>query len=291
MNRPLAFVCALLLAFVTVSSACMAQPADWIRFSLEQERGNPAKIHASFHQNENGRVNNNWSTGFIPSDLIGLELASFHGAGSRPIHFTIMREAGRLDCSGTGGNSLAGGNCRFTENPSFEQLLVSSGMGQPTREQAIGLMAVNAHRDVIDAATAANYPRMNIDNLMALSALGVDGPYISELARSKYRPQSIQQLVEFKALGITPDWIAGFVRIGYADVPGDGLVQLRAMGITPDFIRGYQEIGYRNLPVETLVQLKALDITPAFVRSVALSDRPMPSVSELVQMKIFGRKR
>ena len=41
MNRPLAFVCALLLAFITVSSACIAQPADWVRFSLEPERGNP----------------------------------------------------------------------------------------------------------------------------------------------------------------------------------------------------------------------------------------------------------
>ena len=291
MTRPLAFVFALLLAFVTVSSACMAQPADWVRFSLEQERGNPGKIHANFRENENGRGHNDWSAGFMPSDLIGLEVSSFHGAGSRPLHFTIMREAGRLDCTGNGGNSLAAGNCRFTENPAFVRLLVTSGIGQPTPEQAIGLMAVNAHRDVIDAATAAQYPRMNIDNLMALSALGVDGRYISDLARSKYRPNSIQDVIEFKALGITPEWIAGFAGIGYANVPSDGLVQIRAMGITPEFITGYQQIGYRALPVETLVQLKALDITPAFVRSVASSNERLPSVSELVQMKIFGRKR
>ena len=291
MNRPLAFVLALFLAFLTVSSACMAEPTDWIRFQLESERGNPSKIHANFRNNDNGNAHNNWSTGFMPSDLIGLEASSFHGAGSRPVHFALVREAGRLDCAGNGGGSFASGNCRFAENPAFAQLLVRRGIGRATQEQAFAMMAVDVRGELIEALAAAHYPTPSIDNLTALSALGVDQRYIADLSRANYRPQSIQKLVEFKALGITPGWIAGFSRIGYADVPGDGLVEMRAMGITPDFIAGYQGIGYRNLPVETLVQLKALDITPAFVRSVVTANRGMPPVNELVQMKLFGRKR
>jgi hypothetical protein len=290
-NRPLAFVCALLVAFVTVSSACMAQSADWIRFTLEPQRGNPAKIHASFRQNESGREHNNWSTGFMPSELIGLEVSSFHAAGSRPLHFAIAREAGRLECSGDGGNDYASGNCRFTGNAAFVQLLVSRGIGRPTREQAFGLMAVNARRDVIDAVAAAHYPTPTIDNLMALSALGVDGRYVAEMARAGYRPGSIQKLVEFKALGITPQWIAGFVRVGYANVQGDGLVQLRALDVTPEYIVGFQRIGYRNIPVSQLIELKALNISPEFVQSAIGQRASMPSVSELVEMEMFGRKR
>src|SRR5438552_12207489 len=103
MNRPLALIGALLLAFVAVSSACMAQPTDWVQFRLEPERGNSAKIHASFRKQTNGKERDDWSSGFMPSDLIGLEVSSFHGAGTRPIHFAIIREAGRLDCSGNGG--------------------------------------------------------------------------------------------------------------------------------------------------------------------------------------------
>ena len=193
MNRPLAFVCAVILAMLTVTSACIAQPGDWIRFTLEPERGNPAKIQASFRQDRNGQEHDNWSTGFMPSDLIGLEVSSFHGSGSRPLHFAIIREAGRLDCSGNGGNSYATGNCRFTENPAFAQLLVSRGIGRPTREQAFGLMAVNARRALIDAVAAAHYPTPTIDDLMALSALGVDGRYITEMARAGYRPDSDPQ--------------------------------------------------------------------------------------------------
>ena len=291
MNRCVAFVFALVCAFITVSSACIAQPAEWIHFTLEPERGNPGKIHASFRDQTRDRDQNSWSTGFMPSDLIGLEVSGFHGSGTRPLHFAIVREAGRLDCNGNGGNGYAAGICRFTADPAFSQLLASRGIGRPTREQAFGLMAVNARREVIDAVAAARYPTLTIDNLMALAALGVDGRYISEMARTGYRPASIHSLIEFKALGITPDWIAGFARVGYANVPGEGLVQMRALGITPEFISGYQRIGYRNLPVSTLVRLKALDITPEFVRSAVTPGAPMPQVNKLVEMKMFGRRR
>jgi hypothetical protein len=291
MNRPLAFVCALLVAFVSVSSACMAQPADWIRFTLEPQRGNSAKIHASFRQGENGRERDDWSTGFMPSELIGLEVSSFHAAGSRPLHFAITREAGRLDCSGNGGGDYASGNCRFTDNPAFTQLLISRGIGRPTRQQAFGLMAVNARREVIDAVAAARYPTPSIDDLMALSALGVDGRYVTEMARAGYRTGSIHSLVEFKALGITSQWIAGFVRVGYANVPGDGLVQLRALDVTPEYVAGFQRIGYRNIPVSTLIELKALNITPEFVQSTVGQQATMPTVNQLVEIKMFGRKR
>ena len=290
MNRPLAFVCALLLAFVAVSSPCMAQAGHWIRFSLEPQRGNPAKIHADFRDEGDGANHNNWSTGFMPSDLIGLDVSSFHGSSSRPFHFALVREAGRLDCTGVGENDHATGNCIFGENPDFIQLLVSNGIGRPNREQAFGLMAVNARRGTIDALTAAHYPMPTINALTALAALGADGAYINGMARAGYRPSTIRSLIEFKALEITPDWIAGFARVGYANVPGEGLVQLRALGVTPEYIAGFQRLGYRDLPVNQLVELKALDVTPEFVRNTIGSRSPMPPVNQLVQLKMFGQR-
>ena len=290
MIRPLAFAGALIAASLAVTSACLAQAGDPIGFTLEPQRGNPAKIHANFRNQGRGNNDNSWSTGFMPSELIGLEVSSFHAGGTRPIHFAIAREAGRLDCAGTGGGDFAGGKCRFAPDPGFTQLLVSSGIGRPTYDEAFGLMAVDARRDLIQALSAARYPTPRISNLMALAALRVDGRYIADMSRAGYRPQSLQKLVEFKALGITPQWIAGFVRLGYANVPGDGLVQIKALGITPEFINGFERIGYPHLPVNTLVQLKALDITPQFVRSVAGAGAPMPPVNKLVELRMFSKR-
>jgi hypothetical protein len=291
MNRPLALACATLLTGAVLSVTASAQPADLIHFSLEPQRGDATKIHASFSDGRDGRRHNNWSTGFLPSELTGLEVSSFRASGSRPLRFAIVREAGRLDCSGNGGGNYATGDCAFTDNAAFTQLLVSRGIGRPDREQAFGLMAVNARREIIDAVAASHYPAPSIDDLMALAALGVDGAYINGMARAGYRPGTIHSLVEFKALGITPEWIGGFVRVGYANMPGDGLVQLRALGVTPDYIAGFQRLGYRDLPVSELVQLKALDITPEFVRATVGQQAVMPPVEKLVEYKMFGRRR
>jgi hypothetical protein len=289
MNRALAFIGALLLAFISVSSACTAAPGQWVHFSIEPERGT-GLIKTSFQWEERGRHENNWSSGFRPTELVGLDLAGFRGAGSRPLRFAVIREAGRLDCSGHGGESYAAGYCSFAPDAGFTQVLERRGIGRPTQEQAFGLMAVNARRELIDAVAAARYPTPSIDNLMALSALQVDGRYISEMARAGYRPPNIDALIQFKALEITPQWIGQFVRIGYGKLPAEELVQLKALDITPEFIAGFDRIGYRHLPIDQLVQLKALDITPEFVQRVGAVAPSRPSVEKLVELKTFGNR-
>lgn len=290
MTRLVAFAGALLLAFISVSSACLASSPQQIHFFLEMDGGGQ-RVHATFHESRDAARRTNWSDGFSPGELVGLDLAGFRAGGTRPLRFALIREAGRLDCTGQGGSSTASGNCAFTADPAFAQLLAARGIGRPTRDQSFGLMAVNARRDLIDGIAAARYPTPTVDDLMALSALKVSRAYIDGLARAGYRPSAIHSLIEFKALGITPDWIGGFARIGYGNLPPSDLVQLRALGINPAFVSGFDQAGYRHLPVNTLVQLKALNITPEFVRSVAAGRSTMPPVNELVEMKLFGRKR
>jgi hypothetical protein len=288
MNRALALIGAVLLATLTVSSACMATADDGLHFMLEPEHGNSGKIHAEFRDSRHGNDHTNWSGGFMPSELIGLDTSGFRSSGTRPLRFALVRDAGRLDCGGQGGGNFASGYCRFTPDAAFNQLLASHGVARPTAEEGLGLMAINVRRELVEAITSAGYPAPRIGDLMSLTALGVDGRYISEMARAGYRPRSLQSLVEFKAMNITPAWIGGFVRIGHANFPQDGLVQLKAMDITPEFVAGFDRIGYRDLSVDTLVQLKALNITPEFVRSAVGQRATMPAVHELVNLKLFG---
>jgi hypothetical protein len=92
MNRRLALTFAALLAFGGTISAAPAATGDEIRFSLEPQHGDAAKIRADFRDDSNGADHDNWSSGFLPSELAGLEVSSFRAAGSRPLHFSIVRE-------------------------------------------------------------------------------------------------------------------------------------------------------------------------------------------------------
>jgi len=287
MNRYFAFFLALVFATLTVSSACVAQPSEWVSFTLKPERGSD-KIHVNFRNDDRGRHENNWSSGFRPSELIGLDVSGFRAAGAHPLHFAVVREAGRIDCEGSGGNGSASGNCRFATDPAFAQLLSSRGVARPTREQAFGLIALNVRRELIDALAAARYPTPAIDDLIALTALGADGRYITGLAQAGYRPQAVHGLIEFKALNITPEWIGGFVRIGYANLPSHELVQLRALDISPDFVTGFDRVGYGRLPVNTLIQFKAIGVTPQFAAAARQRKGSAPSADELVRMRVLG---
>ena len=292
MNRCLAFLLAVMLATITVSSATVAAPLDWIGFTLNPERGTGGKIRASFNDETRGRDRHNWSTGFLASELVGLDAAGFLGSAPRPLRFSIIREAGQLDCSGNGSNRRANGTCRFTPDPAFTRLLEARGIGRPTRNQAFGLMAIDAKRELFDALAAARYPAPSTDDLFGLTALGVDRPYIAGLARAGYRPHKVSTLIEFKALGITPEWIGGFTRLGYGSIPPSDLVQLRALDVTPEFVAGFDRLGYGRLPAGTLVQLKALGITPEFARSASGGgSQGRLSVDDLVEAKLFGHRR
>src|SRR5215208_5188744 len=98
MNRCLAFLLALVFATITVSSACVASPSDWVHFTLDPQRDG-GRIQATFRDEGRRGGDSKWSTGFVPSDLIGLDIAAFRGSGTRPVRFAVIREAGRLDCA------------------------------------------------------------------------------------------------------------------------------------------------------------------------------------------------
>jgi len=288
MTRCLAFIFALMLATLSVASACSASGPNWVRFTLQQERDSN-QIRASFEQ-DRGHGAGNWSTGFMPHQITGLDTAGFRATGTRPLRFAVIREPGRLDCSGQGGNSQATGDCRFTADNAFAQLLDSRGIGQPTNDEAFSLMAVNARRKLIDAIAQAKYPTPRIDDLVSLAALDVTADYIRGLATAGYRPEKIDTLVEFKALGITPAYIAGFTKIGYRNIDPDDLVQLKALNVTPEYIAGFQKLGYTNLSADRLVELKAVGITPEFVAAVR-EPGSTPAVSDLVDRKFGARRR
>jgi hypothetical protein len=279
----LAFVAALLLTAITVSSACVASPSLPLQFTIQTRSS--TDVHVRFERQRNGRSESNWETSFRPAELVGLDVAALNTPGTRPLRFSIVREAGRVDCAGSGGNEMARGSCSMTASQDFLRFLSDHGIKAPrTEEDTLSLIALDVHRDLVTALARARYPTPSIDKLVELTAVEVTPAYIDELSRQGYRPPSLDGLVQFAALKITPEYIGSFARAGYGNLPPDDLVELKALDITPEYIAGFERIGYGHLPVDTLVQLKALDITPEFVRAVQQGDS-LPSPDHLVQLR------
>jgi len=286
MTRMLAFIAALLLTAITVSSACVASSSMPLEFTIQPARSaNSLQVH---FDRAYERGNHNWSSSFRPAELAGLNLAALNGSVTRPLRFAVVREAGRIDCAGTGGNAMARGTCTLAANEQFNRFLQQHGIGRPDADETFTLIALDVRSNLVTALARAGYPTPSIEKLVELTAVGVTPNYIAQLAGQGYRPASLQGLVEFAALKITPEYVGSFIRAGYSDLDPDDLVQLKALNVTPEYVAGFERLGYRHLPVETLVQLKALDVTPEFVRAVQQGDA-LPSPDHLVQLRAVTR--
>ncbi len=312
MTRTFAFFAAVLLTTVTVTSSCFANSPNDLRFKLQASEVRGDQVTLQIRSGRDDRHNGMTST-FRAADLAGFEPARLNAGG--PLSFALVRDAGRIDCSGNASRGSADGACRFTPDANFSSYLVSNGVRRPTLDQSYDMTLIGVHRELIAALKAANYPMPTIDEFIELSAVGVTPSYIAEMARSGYRPRDLDKLVEYRAVGVTPEYIGamaragydlsvedvveyaalnispeymrGFERIGYR-IPRDELVEFKALGITPEFVQGFERIGYRNLPSDTLVELKALDVTPEFVTHVRRSLPRDASLDHVVELKAIG---
>jgi hypothetical protein len=285
MTRLFALLAAILVSAIAVTSACAASGLEPIHFRIDTKR-NSGDVAATFFSG--GRNHNEWSTEFTASQLAGLNLAALRAGNEQQVRFAIVRDAGRLDCKGTGARSTASGDCDFRANPDFINFLASRGIQRPSDDQAFSMMSLDVRRETVDALHAAHYPVPTVEDLLSLTALGVDSRYIKGLAQVGYRPSDLDTLVQFKALDITPAYIQGFVRHGLANMPTDDLVQLKALGIDGDYVASFEQAGYRNLSADQLVQLKALGVTADYARSVRRGSAQLPTPDRLVELKALG---
>jgi hypothetical protein len=297
MNRPLIFIAAMATAAAAVTSACLAEVktsdrpfrADDLRFTLSVKDSRPGTADFHLYQGDRGRNNGSFRSG-TPLSELGLDSSTLRRDG--PVALALVRQPGRVDCSGQAHGGDASGRCRFTADAGFNRTLAAAGVAQPTLEESYGMTMTGVTRQLVDALRTAGYGPPDPDQLMAFAAVGVDGAYIAELSRRGYRPNDLDDLVAFKAVGVTPAYLEGMAKAGYSKVDGEDIVAMRALDITPEFVAGFARIGYPNLDASKLVELKALGVTPAMVQSLE-RDRSALSLPqrEIARDLIESRRR
>jgi hypothetical protein len=288
MHRTLAFLAAVVLTTISVATAGFATVPGTVQFRLEPARS-ADRVQLSMRH---GR-NSNWSSATAVSELRGLDIARVRSGSSAPIGFALVREAGRFDCSGQGGNSSARGDCRFTADAGFANFLASRGIGRPTRDQAFALAMSGVGRAHVEALSANHYPAPTVDDLVAMGIHSVDASFIRAMAAAgpQFRDLGATDLVAFRIHGVSPDLVRTYARLGYGRLDRQDAVAMAIHGVTPRFIEELAQLGYRGVPADDLVQMRIFGVTPEFIRSVERRGMGRPPVAELVQMRIMGRRR
>lgn len=278
---------------VTATFAAPAAPqqAHSINWSLETKSGRDnSDLQLTIESRWGAGSDSIWSNGRRFDELQGLTRAELMGA-PHAVRFALVKEPGRLDCTGTAGAGRGTGVCSFTPNVGFATFLDARRIGQPDTRQAFSMTMAGVGRDLVDALDDSHFQRPTVDQLTAMGIHGVTPAYVRALAGLGYR-LSADELVSFRIHGVNIDEIRQFASIGPALqrlTPSD-LISLRIHGVEPAYVREMAAIdpGLRTLTADDLVSMAIHGVTPALARAYVEYEGGRLSSGGLVDMAIHG---
>ena len=150
MTRMLAFFAAILLSAVAVSSACTAGVSEATPLPHRCQRSS-AKVYASFTRAAKSARHTGRPTSMPASCRSRCRSASSRRQ-DQPVRFALVRDAGRLDCAGTGGNRRHRAPAASRRTQASTDFLVAAASRRPTDERELWPWSrSNVRRDLVEA--------------------------------------------------------------------------------------------------------------------------------------------
>lgn len=254
-----------------------------------------SKIHLNFervtakgHRNQNGKT-------YEFSELQGLTREQAIGGG--PVSFSLVREAGRIDCEGTFQNGKGSGTFRFTGNPAFVSAMKSRGFdfepGSNERrheERLFAATTLNVTTALADDLISAGFGDLDTEDLFKAAIFKIDSSFMREMKASGFENLGMEELVKARIFKIDADYVRQVSQMGFDKEPFESLVKMQIFKVTPEFITEVRNEGLTNLAVEDIVKLRIFKIDAEFIRK-AKSEGVSLEVENLVQRRLgFARR-
>lgn len=287
----------ILLVSAFDASAQEAVTGEW-RASLDSEKQD--KIHLTFERRGQSGGKSQMGSNYDFSELQGLSRDQAAGGGA--VRFSLVREAGRIDCEGTFQNGKGSGTFRFTGNPSFVSAMKSRGFdfeedASPKRgrhdgheDRLFAATTLNVTTALADDLLSADFGKLAVDDLFKAAIFKVDSRFMREMKASGFPGLGMEELVKARIFKIDADYVRQVAQMGFTSEEFESLVKMKIFKVTPEFIAEARGEGLSNLSVEDLVQLRIFKIDADFIRQARAEGVPL-EVRKLVERRIGARTR
>lgn len=289
------------LAFIVLvvgPQAALAQTAlngDWTA-TLVSDKSD--KINLSFERRREKGGRNQMSSTFDFAELQGLSREQALSGG--PVRFSLVREAGRIDCEGSFQNGKGSGTFRFTGNQSFVAEMKnrgfdfesssSTGEDREPENRLFAAATLNVTTALADDLLSAGFGKLDVGDLFKAAIFKIDSKFMREMKSSGFPDLGMEELVKARIFKIDADFVTQVTQMGFAKEPFESLVKMRIFKVTPEFIAEVRNEGLANLSVEELVKMKIFKIDADFIRQAKAEGLPL-EVEKLVQKRIGVRTK
>jgi hypothetical protein len=257
------------------------------------------KLYLSFERRTERDGHSQMGSNYAYTELQGLTRQQALAGG--PVRFSIVREAGTIECEGSFQNGRGSGTFRFTPNPGFVSAMKSRGFDfekdistfgddRDHENRLFAAATLNVTTALADDLLSADFGKLEVEDLFKAAIFKVDSRFMREMKESGFPGLGMEELVKARIFKIDASFVREAARMGFDKEPFESLVKMRIFKVTPEFVAEVRGEGLNDLSVEDLVKMKIFKIDADFIRRAKADGTPL-EVEELVQKRIGVRAR
>ena len=201
-----------------------------------------------------GHCSSSNNSDLLWSRLTGVSAGTLKQEGAQ-LNARMTGDAGELSCSGTVHDGVLAGHYVFTPNAAFTQRLAAMGFQGVEGRKSEAFLMLDISMAWVEQIKDAGVAELSTEQLINLTALGVDQTYIRGMTAAGYPDLHANKLVEMKAVGVTPEMAADAKSIGFHPTEQE-LVQMSIFKIDRPFVERMRARGMRDLTLESLIKIK-----------------------------------
>jgi hypothetical protein len=280
MRRTLAF---LLFGFCVLAVAVKGRTADvrsgdWTIHKSEEG----GKVEFSLIEHRHGGSSDHVSDWPIAS----FQGVDFSKSGRQEVHFTVLRDAGKIECEGYLSDGEGAGLFHFQPDPNYVRQM--RGLDFPVdEEQQYSMAVLNVSLEFARQIRGEHLSDLDTEKLVAFRIHGVDSAFIDDIREAGLKISDSDKLVAFRIHGVTPQMIRAVHAAGYSP-DEDTLIAMRIHGATPEWIAELKSRGYDHVELEKLIAFRIHGVSPDFIEELQGLGYPHPEPDQLVAMRIHG---
>ncbi len=289
-NSAFIFLSAILLFSSSIIVLGQTQTGTW---KAKVSKKSNQKLNISFYKEKNTSSENRKrysisGSNFKISDLQGLTENQINGSNI-PVNFSIVREAGTIQFSGTFNQGKGEGNYTFTADSNFISAMAGLGFNNISDEKLFSSAVLNVKTATVSDLRASGLQNIDLDDVFKATIFKIDSNYITEMNSAGFSNLDMDDLVKGRIFKIDANYAREVLAMGFGKQDLEELVKFRIFKVTPQFLSEMKSEGYAKLDAEQVVKLRIFKIDAKFIQKAREKGYANPSVEELVELKIFGK--
>jgi hypothetical protein len=240
-----------------------------VQFSLQSSRGGD---HFST------------SSAWKLEDLRGLDWAA---TGKHDVSFSIVRDAGTIDCKGFVQDQRGAGLFTFQPNPQFRPEMAKLGFDFEDKE-LFSAAVFDVSFEFVRAMKSAAVRGLDARKLLAFRIHGVTPQLVRDLRAAGLEAADAEKLIAFRIHGVSPEFVNELHSAGIKVTDEDKLIAFRIHGVSPEFVGEISHLGFQHAPPDQLIALRIHGVTPEYIEGLRSKGMRDLTLDQLINLRIHG---